>query len=68
MEKSYWVFVEGTRVMLTSGMAYKNWSSLQNSVHADFILNLLIRMLHSSHGNFIIFDFTPPQLSSLTIT
>ncbi len=32
MEKSYWVFTERTRVILTSMLAYKNTSSLQCSI------------------------------------
>ncbi len=34
MKKSYWVFVEGTRVMWTSGLAYKNTCSLQHTFNA----------------------------------
>ncbi len=30
-KKTYWLFVEGTRVMLTSGLAYKHTSSLPHS-------------------------------------
>lgn len=32
MEKSYWLFVYGTRVMLTYWLAYKIASSLNNSI------------------------------------
>ncbi len=32
METSHRLFVEGTRAMLTSGLAYKNTSSLQHSI------------------------------------
>lgn len=32
MEKSYGLFVEGTGVMLTSGLSDKNTSSLQQSI------------------------------------
>ncbi len=34
MEKSNWVFVKGTKVMLTSGLAYKITSTLQFSIGA----------------------------------
>lgn len=32
MEKYYWLFVEGKRVMLTSELDYKITSSLQHSI------------------------------------
>lgn len=32
MEKSYWIFVEGSRVMLNSGLAYKNTLSMMHSI------------------------------------
>lgn len=32
MAKSQWLFVEGTRGMITSGSPYKNTSSLQQSI------------------------------------
>ncbi len=32
MDKCYWIFVEGTIVMPTTGLAYKNTSSLQCSI------------------------------------
>lgn len=31
-EKSFWVFVKGTRVMQTYGFAYKNVSLLEHSI------------------------------------
>ena len=34
MEKSHGLFLEGTRVMLTYGLAYRNMSSLQRSITA----------------------------------
>ncbi len=44
MEKSYWVFVEGTWVMQTTALAYKNMSSLQHSING-FVLYLCIYVL-----------------------
>lgn len=39
MEKSHGLFVDGTRVMLTSRLAYENTSSLQHSI------NIMLHML-----------------------
>ncbi len=44
MEKSYWVFVEGTWAMQTTALAYKNMSSLQHSIDG-FVLYLCIYVL-----------------------
>lgn len=35
IEKSHWLLVKETRVMLTSGLAHKNMSSLQHSIYSD---------------------------------
>ncbi len=40
MEKSRWLFVEGTRPMLTSGFAYKNTSFLSHSMTRGLLLEL----------------------------
>jgi len=32
IKKSYWLFVEGTRVIVTYGLAYKNKSCLKQSI------------------------------------
>lgn len=45
MEKSYCLFVEGTRVMLSSRLAYKNMLSLQHCIHCLFNLPITIHLI-----------------------
>lgn len=37
MEKPQWLFGEGTRVMLTFGLTYKNTSSLRHFIYLKFL-------------------------------
>ena len=42
MERSHWLFVEGTRAMLTSWLAYKNTSSLEHSIRPAGDMNVCV--------------------------